>query len=238
MAFLCFLLHAVSVFAEPRAQELYEKSLRADDVRAVELLVKARSLDPGHVEAAYRLGYLYHKMNRLQEAEKYYSDTLKLKPCHEKALNNMGSIYAARDDAARAEQNYRAAIKCSPDSVPSLYNLANLLDSGAEAEALYLKALAIDSAHWRSHHNLAILYMNRGTEASLKKSELHFERALLLNASDPLLLYNAALLKKKIKKDSEAVRMLQKADRLAEGRAGLRKKIRAVLAEVSPRQTR
>lgn len=226
---LAVLFISGSLIAEnSEAKKLYDRALKADDVRAIELLARAHALEPENARITYRMGFLYHKMNRTVEAEKYYGRTIELDRCHERALNNLGSIYAARD-AGLAAETYRKALQCAPRSVPSAYNLANLLaaeGNTAEAEKLYGKALSIDPHHFRSHHNLGILYLNRGDKDSLAKADVHLERARAINPSDPLVLYNAALVKKHLGRKDLALRLLDSADRLCENRMSLRKKIR------------
>ena len=217
------------------AAALYKKAEKADDVRALEILARARTLDPDNAEIPYRMGFLYHKMNRTQDAEKYYTAAIERNACHERALNNLGSIYAAKSETDRAAEEYRRALKCAPRSVSALYNLANLVTDDKEAESLYTRALAIDPRHARSQHNLGVLYMNRGGEENLKRAELHLERARLLSPSDPLVLYNAALVKKHLGRTAQAVTLLDSADRLCETRPQLRRKIRAEKAGLQTR---
>lgn len=236
---LAVMLFSASLFAEnPEARQLYERSLKADDVRALELLARAHAIDPRSARITYRMGFLYHKMNRIAEAEKYYNLTIGLDSCNERALNNIGSIYAARPDTVLAMETYRRALKCAPRSATAAYNLANLLAEEkdlVEAEKLYLRALSIDPRHVRSHHNLGILYMNRGDRASLEKADSHLERARTISPADPLVLYNAALAKRHLGQREAARKLLDSADRLAENRPALRKKIRAQKAALQTR---
>lgn len=238
----CALLLALPLFAEPdrkaEALLLYKKALKSDDVRGIELLARAHQLDPRNASVVYRMGFLYHKMNRVPEAEKYYGLTLGIEKCNERAHNNLGSIYAARNETERAIESYRTALKCEPRSVSAAYNLANLLSEDgkkAEAENLYLKALSIDPRHARSHHNLGVLYMNRGGEENLKKADLHLSRARVINPADPLVLYNAALVKEHLNAPADALKLLDSADRLCENRASLRKKVREARTRLQTR---
>lgn len=240
---LCALLFfALPLVAQPdrkaEAVLLYQKALKSDDVRGIELLARAHQLDASNPQVVYRMGFLYHKMNRTAEAEKYYGLTLGIDKCHERAHNNLGSIYAARSEPERAAESYRAALKCEPRSVSAAYNLANLLSEegrGLDAEALYLKALSIDPRHARSHHNLGVLYMNRGGEINMKKADAHLSRARALTANDPLVLYNAALVKEHLNLQPEALKLLDSADRLSESRPSLRKKIREARTRLQTR---
>ncbi len=220
------------------ARQLFDRALKADDVRAIELLARAHTLEPGNAQITYRMGFLYHKMNRIAEAEKYYDLTIDRDSCNERALNNIGSIYAARPDTALAAQTYRKALTCAPWSATAAYNLANLLseeEDSSEAEKYYLQTLSIDPHHSRSHHNLGILYMTRSDRARLEQADTHLERARTISPADPLVLYNAALVKKHTGRNDLARKLLDSADRLCENRPALRKKIRDAKSKLQTR---
>ncbi|MCE9599124.1 MAG: tetratricopeptide repeat protein, partial [Spirochaetia bacterium] len=138
---------AVPVDSRKEAKALYDSSLRQDDVRAIETLQKARSLDPDNADIVYRIGFLYHKMNRLREAETYYNDVIEMHSCMEKAHNNLGSILLARNEVEKAAEHYTAAIRCNPGSVTAIYNLANIRsDQGQDSEAIELYKQAVNRA--------------------------------------------------------------------------------------------
>lgn len=199
-------LVATSVFAG-EADDLYKTALEQDDARALKTLFDARKLAPKDARIHYRIGYLYHKMNRRPEARQSYEETIVLRPCHTRALNNVGNILYDQGDREGAVDAYRKAIACDGDFFSAHYNLANLYrkeDRLDDAERHYLKAIASHSDHYRSHHNLGLIYLRRakselGDEASaadVRKNEdfrralQHFDRACKLNVRDPLNFYN------------------------------------------------
>lgn len=226
-------LVAVPEAARQQAKALYQASLRQDDIRALENLQKARELDPENTDVVYRMGFIYHKMNRTREAETYYNDVIEMHACMEKAHNNLGSILLARNDQEKAAEHYMAAIRCNPGSVIAIYNLANIRsDQGKSSEAidLYKQAIAKNPGHARSQHNLGLMLLQRGQEKedpeSLKESEKHLRIAVKLMPTDPLAHFNLANALLSTGKSQEAMPLLRRADSLCDGRPSLRKKIR------------
>ncbi len=189
------------------ADDLYKTALEQDDARALQTLFRARKLAPKDARIHYRIGYLYHKMNRRPEARQSYEETIALKPCHTRALNNVGNILYDQGERERAVAVYRQAIQCDADFFSAHYNLANLYrkeDKLQDAERHYLKAISSHSDHYRSHHNLGLIYLRRAKDhlddgaspeevrknEDFRKALQHFDRACKLNVRDPLNFYN------------------------------------------------
>jgi tetratricopeptide (TPR) repeat protein len=221
-----------------RAREMYRTSLKLDDVRAVELLARAFEEDKTNQDVTYRLGYLYHKMNRTREAVDYYSKTVRLNSCHERALNNLGTIAYQEKKKQEARSYYEKAAKCGKDAVTPLYNLANLESEEGNEEAarsLYERVVRKDPNHARSRHNLGLLYFRRynqtGSDVDLEAAEKQLKEAVRLSPSDPLTLFNFALVLEAGQKTDEAIRVLKKADSLSSGKT-IQPRIREALARL------
>jgi len=201
------LLIAASLVARPTptAGELFKQSLNQDDVKALETLARAQTIDPENVDVLYRIGYIYHKMNRIKEAAEYYNAVIQRRSCYKQALNNLAGIQLLRKEDEKADEMYRAAIRCDPRAFQPLYNLANMLaDRGKDdqARSLYEAALKLNPRHMRSHHNLALLLLRQATEKEglddqtrkglLNLAETHLSKAVSLAPEDPLNRLNLA----------------------------------------------
>lgn len=190
--------------AGPRVSEadaLYNESLKQDDVRAIKTLLRAQPLAPRDERIVYRIGFLFHKMNRRPEARNAYEETITLAPCHTRALNNVGNILkdqGLRDEAIR---RYSQAIQCDPQFSIAHYNLANLFRTAKDYPAAvkhYQAALSATPDHYRSHHNLGLIYLKQAQDATqdtqkaeyANKARNHFSRACELNPRDPINFYN------------------------------------------------
>ncbi|MCR9144807.1 MAG: tetratricopeptide repeat protein [bacterium] len=202
---LCFAVHAPLAAADGRTAEadaLYAAALKQDDVRAIKILLRAQKLAPRDKRISYRIGFLFHKMNRRPEARAAYERTIELDACHTRALNNVGNILKDQGLRDEAVARYSQAIQCDPEFSVGHYNLANLFRSAkryTKAVKHYEAALAVTPNHYRSHHNLGLIYLRMARAAgaeSVERSQFsdrarrHFGRACDLNPRDPLNFYN------------------------------------------------
>ncbi len=94
---------------------------------ALELLERARSLDPLDSTVAYDLGLVLRQLERLDEAEAAYREALRLDPRHVDARNNLGFLLANTGRPEPARQEYERALALDPDFVRARVNLARLL---------------------------------------------------------------------------------------------------------------
>ncbi len=67
-----------------------------------------------------------HRKGRFQDAEKVYTDILRLDPDHVEAINNLGVVYIQKRDYAAAKNYLEKAIQLRPKFVEPYYNLACL----------------------------------------------------------------------------------------------------------------
>jgi tetratricopeptide (TPR) repeat protein len=170
-----------------------------------ELEDRNKSLGPDHkstLDVTNRLGNLYKKQGRLQEAEEMYVRALRgyeeaLGSKHTSTLdtvNNLGILYADQGKLKEAEEMYVRALRgyeeawgAEHTSTLSTVNNLGILyaDQGKlkEAEEMYVRALrgkeeALGSEHTSTLdtvNNLAVLYKNQGR---LQEAEEMYVRAL------------------------------------------------------------
>ncbi|MBI3395704.1 MAG: tetratricopeptide repeat protein [Spirochaetia bacterium] len=236
----CLAFSAPTLYAGPKedADRLYQRALFTDDMAALSLLNKALNADPDHLPARFRLGWIYQKMNRQDEAIRAYESVLRIQSCHAKALNNMGNAYLEKGEKAQAAEDYRRALQCDPKMFLALYNLGNLAYEGgdvARAEDLFRRALAIEPRHARALHNLAVVLTDERRKPGAAGAEALtlVDRALAIESSNPLFHYTRARIFLLLGRRDDAKTELGRAERLTKGDTSLLTKIRRLLAEIN-----
>lgn len=147
-----------------RARELLARAEGQDDLAALQTLALAREAAPQNPVVHYRIGYLYHKMNRLPEARSAYETALQFDRCAAGALNNLGNILKKQGELERAIDLFERACECDPRAFLPHYNLGNVYREAGryeQAADAYERALKIEPDHGRSRHNLGLVYMIR-----------------------------------------------------------------------------
>ena len=218
------------------AESLYNQALGQDDMRALRTLDRARRLSPSDDRILFRIGFLFHKMNRRQEASEAYSSAIRANPCHSRALNNLGNIELDSGEPQKAEQLYRRAITCDANFHSPHYNLANILgERGSVTEAIehYEAALNINPEHSRTHHNLGLLYLQMARSAerpaespAYEKAKQHLLRSIALNPRSPIARFNAGQLLELGNEMGPATSEYQAALRLLPNESAMKSRVR------------
>ena len=79
------------------------------------MLEHALALKPMSGEVADSLGWLYVKLNRLDDAERLLVRADRLTPEDPEILEHLGDLYVKRSDRARAVDAYKRALRNKPD---------------------------------------------------------------------------------------------------------------------------
>jgi tetratricopeptide (TPR) repeat protein len=113
------------------------------------------------IPEALRYSAHYQKTNRLDQAEQVYRQILTVQPQHPDALYRLGALMQHKGEYQIAEELLRDLLQVQPQDVKAWFSLGNLhqiQDRLPEAEAAYLKALALPSESSMLsaaiHHNL------------------------------------------------------------------------------------
>ncbi len=230
-------LHAES------AASLYNRAQGLDELRAIPLLLRAHALSPKDERITYRLGFLYQKMSRLTEAERFYGLTIGLKACHIRALNNLGGLRLDQRRDSEARELYMRAVRCKGSYYLPYYNLAGMhLEAGelSEAVSMYRAALSRRPKHPASHHNLGITYEKLARTSKERADELrelavtHLRTACELEPKNVLNHFNYGRLLFNLNRLREAEVPLRRAVALAEGDSQLRGRALSMLAQIPP----
>ncbi|GEM_PF-3662503 len=78
---------------------------------------------PNQVVAAYQAGLAAWEENRLDEAARYFEQTVRLDPNHVQAYDYLGSVYFLLGQSDKAIQAYKRALSIDPNYAESYFNL-------------------------------------------------------------------------------------------------------------------
>ena len=199
---IAFCMHTALAAYQPGATRALQLSRTYDTIRAIKVLHIAHKKHPRDDRLSYRLAYLFHTMNRREQAEQFYLKTLELKKCHAASHNNLGNIYLEQGKKQKAIERFQHAVRCQPDYALPYYNLGNVYRrTGQDKLAIqhYHKTLQLQANHRRAHHNLALIYIrqlkqldaeSRVTATQAKLALQHINRAIQLGPRDAISYYN------------------------------------------------
>ncbi len=151
------------------AAELYEKALEAeragDNQKAIDQLQRAITLHPKFALALNKLGVLYQRIGKLDEAEKALSAVVELDPEVYELRLNYGIVLLKNKHYKEADLQFQKAIKLKDHTLARLFrgktliHLKNYADAESELQAV-IKAGGDEVA--MAHRFLGALYNERG----------------------------------------------------------------------------
>ncbi len=138
----------------------------------------------GNAQSHYRLGIIYGREGRAEEAITEYRRSVELDPAYEKARLNLGELLAVRGRPEEAEAQFRAAINLDPDYSKAHLNLGALLyRSGSTDGRVHLeRAVALNPEYGKAWLHLAAASLLDGKGGA---GEAAARAVSLLPASDP-----------------------------------------------------
>ena len=83
--------------------------------KAHEMLTRAVGQEPNNGAYVDSLGWVYFRLGKLDLAEKYLSDAVKLMPRDATVHEHLGDVLAARGNRAKALESYRTALDLDPE---------------------------------------------------------------------------------------------------------------------------
>ncbi|WP_019504759.1 tetratricopeptide repeat protein [Pleurocapsa sp. PCC 7319] len=126
------------------------------------------------------LGNIFEQQGKLESAEEYYQQALKLKPDYAEAFYNLGNVLDKQGKLEAASASYQQALKLNPQLAEAHHNLGNVLKQQGKLEAAiasYQQALRLKPDYAQAHHNLGNIFFNQGKlEAALES----YQQALRL----------------------------------------------------------
>jgi len=146
--------------------------------------------------------------------EKAKEDNSKVVSINKNIGNFEAALLSHDTNPDQASDLYRKAIE-REDHIPDSYCNLGILQSQQERESAaidcFTRALESDPRHYEAHFNLANIYADAG---NLKLAKLHYEIASEVNAEDPNLFYNLAIVLASLELYEKALQTLQQYARL------------------------
>jgi protein O-mannosyl-transferase len=112
------------------------------------------------------LGQVLADQGRLDEAEKQYTDALKINPDFADAHNNLGIVLKTQGKISEAINQYDEALRINPNFVKAHNNLGNalIIQQGVTDEAIshFKEALRLNPKFVEAYNSLSIAMINAG----------------------------------------------------------------------------
>lgn len=132
----------------------FKQGIRARNVNnyasAVEYYRQACNIDPYHIEARYRLAFLYGSSGYVERGIEEYLEVLKMAPFFASTHNNLAILYSKSENLKQSEYHYRIQLQLNPYNAETLCGLASILlrqNRKDEAVLLLRKAVIIKPDH-------------------------------------------------------------------------------------------
>jgi type IV pilus assembly protein PilF len=135
---------------------------------AMQSYVEADSLTPDDPELKFRIALVYADyFKRLDEAEKFYREAIRLRGDYSEAYNNLGTVYLRQNRLDEAIGMFRKALENLYYATPELayYNLGRAHEEkGEEDKAIefYEMAIELRRPYLDPYGRLGLLYEKRG----------------------------------------------------------------------------
>lgn len=157
---------------------------------SIELFKQSVERNPTNPVMMYNLANEYHKINKKEEAAKYYQKTLEIIPSeayrdnnedlYSRTCNNLGLIFYDQGKYAEAEDLYKKALKYSAHNAHTYNSLAQLRikqKNGVEAVEYANKSIALNPQLAEVYVNLGLGYLLQENVTETIKA---FEKAVKL----------------------------------------------------------
>lgn len=196
----------------------FHDSDRANVDTAMELSQKAIDLDPEAADGHISRGRAFFHDRRYAEAENAFETAIRLNPDYPGVYETYARNSYSRGDLEKAAALFTIAVKKDPDNFDSPLLLAQTLKGlgrDEEAVAPHEQGLAnaqkyaeLHPEHARALYMYAISLANNGVR---EKAFEVIDRALAIDADDPMISYGAACVYALTNREEEAVDQLEKA---------------------------
>ena len=141
--------------SDKRGEESFERLLneadeafdRGDLQRALGLYIDAKTKGINDFDLLFKIGYIFEKLNRNDEAMNYYKEALEVDKDSEYAHNAIASLYRTNKEYVSAKMHLIASLEINSKNAITHYNYGNLLvemQHFDEAKAMYKKAIEIN----------------------------------------------------------------------------------------------
>lgn len=136
--------------------------------QAMQSYVEADSLTPNDPEVKFRIALVYADyFKRLDEAEKFYLEAIRLRGDYSEAYNNLGTVYLRQKRLDEAIGMFQKALENLYYATPELayYNLGRAYEEKGEEEKaieFYERAIELRRPYLDPYGRLGLLYQKKG----------------------------------------------------------------------------
>jgi Tfp pilus assembly protein PilF len=159
----------------------------------------------------HKVGHVYEKLDRDEEAEENYHKSIKMSEFFAKTYDALGSMKMRQGDENEAAACLRKSVSISPHNPERQFRLGEALlgtDEVEEAEKAFKRSLKMDPRQTHIFNRLGISLRLQG---KLKESASYFQRALSVTKDDENLYYNTGQVFVQMDDKESAVPLLEKA---------------------------
>ena len=133
------------------------------------------------LKKAFNLAVKNHQEGRLDVAQEFYNQVLKINPNHTDVNNNLGVLFQNSGDFQKAKECFEKAIEIDPNYVNSHYNLGVLFQKSNDilkAKDCFEKVIEINPNHADANNNLGVLFQKSN---DILKAKDCFEKVIEIN---------------------------------------------------------
>ena len=137
-----------------------------------------------NINEIFNLAIQNHKENKLEEAQNFYDQVLKINPEHSAAINNLGVIFLNLKKYQKALDYFKKAIEINPKYVDAHYNLGitlKTLGENQKAIASFEKTIELKPDYLDAQNNLGDAYFIIG---EYNRSASSYEKVIKINPKD------------------------------------------------------
>ncbi len=159
----------------------------------------------------HKVGGVYEKLDREEEAEENYHKSIKMSEFFAKTYDALGSMKMRQGDEDEAASFLKKSVSISPLNPERQFKLGEALlvtDEAEDAEKAFKRSLKIDPKQTHIFNRLGISLRRQG---KLTESISYFQRALSVTKDDENLYYNAGLVFVQMDDKESALPLLEKA---------------------------
>ncbi|MGB9643016.1 MAG: tetratricopeptide repeat protein, partial [Candidatus Ratteibacteria bacterium] len=168
---------------------------------------------PSNFLLYFNSGLLLVKMNKMEEAEKYFLESIKLQPAFEKSYVQLASIYLQQNNDENAIEYYKKATEISPeDPVPYEKMVEIYMKQGDwnQVEAVLTKAIKKNLKSAMLNQIVGFIsFQNK----QYSEAEIYYKRALMIKETSETW-FNLGLVYDKMNKKVEMEQCMRKAIQL------------------------
>jgi len=146
------------------------------------------------IEEIFETAFQFQKKNDLENAEKYYNETLKINTNHFKANFFLGTIFLEKKQFDKARELFLKAISINPKNPDSYSNLGIAMkELGQQSKSIicFQKAIEIEPNHKMAYNNLGIALKESGQYEDAIKS---YQKAIQIDSNNADALNNLGVI--------------------------------------------